>query len=107
MILFTYVFYFLHRLHRVILRLWSNSSEDGELRPIYEGLYKIGGYDEEYFSPYMGTRIIYGLVHLLLLRRSTIALYDMYFAFLVFSNSWTVVCILVIQRPGVLLKLFE
>jgi hypothetical protein len=34
--------------------------------------------------PYMGGHIIYGLVDLLLLRRSTIALYDIYLTFLVF-----------------------
>jgi hypothetical protein len=27
------------------------SSTDGESRPIYEGLYTIGGYGEEYFFP--------------------------------------------------------
>jgi hypothetical protein len=58
------------------------SSADGEQRPIYEGLYTIGGYGDGYFFLYMDGRIIYGLVHHHLLMQSIIAQIDMYFAFL-------------------------
>jgi hypothetical protein len=54
---------------------------DRASRSIYRGLYTVGGYDEEYF-PYMGGRIIYGLVHHLHLRRYVITHFNMYFVFL-------------------------
>jgi hypothetical protein len=48
------------------------SSADGESRPIYEGLYMIEGYDEEFFF-LRGWPHIYGLALHLSLRRFTIA----------------------------------
>jgi hypothetical protein len=56
------------------------SSVDGESRPVYGGFYTIIGNDKEYFFPYMGGHIIYGLKLHLLYRRFTITRCGMYFA---------------------------
>jgi hypothetical protein len=50
--------------------------------------------------------IIYGLVHGNLLRRFTIAFNEFAF-FLNFETVWMAVCILVMQRSRVILKLFK
>jgi hypothetical protein len=42
------------------LHLWSSSSMDGALRPVYKGMCTIGDYGEVYFFPDMGGSIIYG-----------------------------------------------
>jgi hypothetical protein len=57
------------------------STTDGESRPIYGGPYMVGGYGEGYFFLHMGGYIIYGLDLHLLLRRSTLTHFDMYFVY--------------------------
>jgi hypothetical protein len=74
------------------------SSADGESRPIYGGLYTIGGYDGGYFSPHGWTTFIFlGDLQLLDI--------DMYFAYFLSSDFVyeTAVYILVMQSLGVLL----
>jgi hypothetical protein len=79
------------------------SSVDGESRSIYKSVYIIKGYNKEYFIPTSVSAMDWSTIHPLddvqLLKM--ICILPFWFDW----GYWTVVCILVMQRSGVLLVL--
>jgi hypothetical protein len=84
------------------LRLWSHLQRLENRDLFTEG--RLEATSRDIFSPHMGDRIISELDRQHHLRRSIIARYDMYFAFILFRPWLLDSCVhLVMQRPGVLL----
>jgi hypothetical protein len=82
------------------------SLEGEESRLIYEGMYTVEGYGEGYFFPIWVTAYSTDWSTTFLLGYQQLLIYDMYFAFC-FYKSWMVVCVLVMQKPSVLLDSVE
>jgi hypothetical protein len=86
------------------------SSECGEQRPIYGGVYSVEGYDEEVYNPTWVAKhsLRIGLSPSYMPTRRHVCLLVTNFLFSCFSVGCSmVVCILAMHRSGVVIKLFK